>query len=233
VPTLDWPVSGRFALMIITIDGPAGAGKSSAAKALAKRMGFRFLDTGAMYRTVALAAMRRNIPWEDAQALTDLVREIDMQVSEMQVLLGGEDVTQEIRKLAVTSVIHHVADHRQIRAHLVNLQQRITANGDFVTEGRDQGTIAFPDAECKIFLTASAEERARRRMRDLHARGDKLEFDDVLARQNDRDARDVAREVGRLIPAGDAIVVSTDGKDLDQVVDELEEHARLRCHLTN
>jgi cytidylate kinase len=218
--------------MIITIDGPAGAGKSSAARALAERIGFRFLDTGAMYRAVALAAMRRNIPWEDAQRLADLVGEIEIQVSESQVLLDGEDVTKEIRKMEVTSVIHHVADHPKVRSQLVDLQRSIAAGGDFVTEGRDQGTVAFANAECKIFLTASPEERARRRMRDLHGRGEKLDFDEVLQRQTERDIRDRSRQVGKLIPAADAITVSTDGKSLEEVVAELEEHARERCNLT-
>lgn len=217
--------------MIITIDGPAGAGKSSAAKALAQRIGFRFLDTGAMYRAVALAAMRRNIPWDDDQRLADLVDQIDIDVSESRVLLDGEDVTKEIRQMKVTSVIHHVADNRQVRSQLVELQRCIACSGNYVTEGRDQGTVAFGDAECKIFLTASAKERARRRMHDLHARGEPLDFDEVLARQNERDVRDRSREVGKLVPATDAITISTDGKSLEEVVEELEEHARQRCGL--
>ena len=149
---------------------PRRGRKSSAARALAERIGFRFLDTGAMYRAVALAAMRRNIPWEDAQRLADLVGEIEIQVSESQVLLDGEDVTKEIRKMEVTSVIHHVADHPKVRSQLVDLQRSIAAGGDFVTEGRDQGTVAFANAECKIFLTASPEERVQADARPARSR---------------------------------------------------------------
>lgn len=219
--------------MIITIDGPAGAGKSSAARGLAQRIGFRFLDTGAMYRAVALDAMRRQIPWDDADRLAAIVGEIEIDVTETRVMLDGEDVTQEIRKIEVTSMIHHVADNHGIRTQLVELQRNVASTGDYVTEGRDQGTIAFPNAECKIFLTASPDERARRRMKDLHDRGERLEFEEVFAQQYERDVRDLTRDMGRLEAATDAVTVSTDGKTLDQVVDELEELARERCNLAN
>lgn len=212
--------------MVITIDGPAGAGKSSAARALARRLGFHFLDTGAMYRAVALAALQRNIDFTHDDQLARLAHDVNIHVDEQRVLLDAADVTREIRKIEVTSVIHHVADNPEIRSHLVQLQRRIAASGDFVTEGRDQGTVAFPDAECKIFLTASPDERARRRMRDLHGRGEMLEFDEVLRRQDERDERDRSREVGTLIPAEDAVRVDTDGMELDAVVDQLETVAR-------
>ena len=208
--------------MVITIDGPAGAGKSSVARGLADRLGFRFLDTGAMYRTVAYAAMQRSISWDDDAALADLARSIDIDVSEDRVLMDGEDVTNVIRTMEVTSVIHYVADHAGIRELLVDLQRRCGASGDFVTEGRDQGTVAFPDAACKIFLTASPAERARRRQKDLLARGEEMPFEDVLKRQEERDERDRNREVGRLVAAKDACLVSTDNKSMDQVIDELE-----------
>lgn len=212
--------------MIVTIDGPAGAGKSSAARALASRLSFRFLDTGAMYRTVALAALRRNLDLADADALAAMAQEIEIDVTAQCVLLDGEDVTREIRKGEVTQVIHHIADNPEIRGYLVELQRRIALTGDFVTEGRDQGTVAFPDAECKIFLTASPAERARRRMYDLHGRGEMLEFDEVLLRQNDRNARDRAREVGTLVAAKDATRINTDGMELEDVVNRLEEVCR-------
>lgn len=212
--------------MIITIDGPAGAGKSSAARALARRLGFHFLDTGAMYRAVAWAALQRGVELTNAEQLARVAHQIDIHVDENQVLLNGVDVTREIRRIEVTSVIHHVADNPEIRDHLVQLQRRIASTANFVTEGRDQGTVAFPDAECKIFLTASADERARRRMRDLHARGEMLDFDEVLDRQNDRDQRDRSREVGTLVQAEDAVRVNTDGMELEAVVDQLEQVAR-------
>jgi len=217
--------------MIITIDGPAGAGKSSVARELARRLGFRFLDTGAMYRAVALAAMRSGMELADSAALTSLTRDSRIQVTEQAVHLNGEEVTREIRTMEVTSVIHHVADNTAVRGQLVELQRRIADGGDFVTEGRDQGTIVFPDAECKIFLTATPEERARRRMQDLNRRGENLGYDEVLRRQNERDLRDRTREVGRLIAAEDAIQFTTDDKALEAVVDELERIARRKLGL--
>lgn len=212
--------------MIITVDGPAGAGKSSVARALARRLGFRFLDTGAMYRAVALAAMQRRIAWQDAAAIGDLARHVGIEVSEEAVLLDGQDVTESIRTTAITAVVHHVADNAQVREHMVQLQRSVTEKGDYVTEGRDQGTVVFPDAQCKIFLTASAEERARRRMLDIQARGESVTLHEVLAQQNERDDRDRRREVGRLLRADDAVEVCTDGMTREEVVDRLERIAR-------
>jgi cytidylate kinase len=214
--------------MIVAIDGPAGAGKSSAARSLAKRLGFRFLDTGAMYRAVALAAVRRNLDWDDPEALAELARQLQIEVSDDRVLLAGEDVTEAIRTLAITTVTHYAANNSEVREHLVRLQRRAAGTDNIVTEGRDQGTVVFPRAECKIFLTASPAERARRRLRDLQGRGEKLTFEEVLAKQNERDERDITREVGPLMPARDAIEVRTDGLDSHQVVDRLEALVRAR-----
>ena len=214
--------------MVITIDGPAGAGKSSVARALARQLGFRFLDTGAMYRAVAYAAVQRGIDWDDEVRLIQLAEDIEIDVTEERVLLDGVEVTSEIRAMSITSVIHHVADHPAIRGQLVKMQRRIAGTGDYVTEGRDQGTVAFPDAICKIFLTASPRERAKRRLLDLKRRGEQLSFEEVLARQNDRDERDRIRAVGKLVAADDAYLVSSDHKTLDQVVDELETLVRGR-----
>ncbi len=208
--------------MIVTIDGPAGAGKSSVAKALAARLGFRFLDTGAMYRAVALAAVRQNLSWDEPGKLAELASTISIDVQDDQVLLNGEDVTHEIRSSAITSVIHYVADNQQVRNRLVQLQRKVASDGNYVTEGRDQGTVAFPNAECKIFLNASPEERAKRRLKDLNQRGEDVSLDDVLAEQNERDRRDSTRPVGRLRKADDAIEISTDGLTPDEVVDRLE-----------
>ena len=214
--------------MIVTIDGPAGAGKSSVARALAARLGFRFLDTGAMYRAVAWAAQQRQLDWNDSDGLDLLTRELDIRVTEDQVLLDGRDVTKIIRTMEVTGVIHHVADNPNVRRQLVELQRQVAANGDFVTEGRDQGTIVFPNAECKIFLTASPAERARRRMGDLKNRGEELSMEEVLSRQNTRDQRDRSRAVGALIAADDAIQFDTSNMELDEVVDQLEAIVRER-----
>ena len=141
--------------MIVTIDGPAGAGKSTVARALARRLGFRFLDTGAMYRAVALAGMRRGLDWDLPDDLARLARKLDIHVAGERILLDGEDVTEAVRTSEVTAVTRYAADNPQVREHLVELQRALAAADNVVTEGRDQGTVAFPDAECKIFLTAS------------------------------------------------------------------------------
>jgi len=214
--------------MIVTIDGPAGAGKSTVARQLARRLGFRFLDTGAMYRAVALAAVQRDLGWDDPQRLVQLASEIDIRVGEHRVLLDGQDVTDAIRSTDVTGVIHYAADNPGVRQRMVQLQREAAADADVVTEGRDQGTVVFPDAKCKIFLTASPEERARRRVLDLAAKGENVTVEEVLAQQEQRDKRDSRREVGPLVAADDAIEVITDGLTQDQVVDRLEALVRER-----
>jgi cytidylate kinase len=214
--------------MIITIDGPAGAGKSSVARMLARRLGFRFLDTGAMYRAVALAGHRRGLDWSLPDDLARLAKTLNIQMIGDRILLDGEDVTEAVRTSEITAVTRYAAGNPQVRTHLVALQQAIAATDNFVTEGRDQGTVAFPNAECKIFLTASPEERARRRVHDLQAQGEPATFDQVLAAQELRDRQDASRSVGPLKPAEDAIEVCTDGMTLEQVVDRLESLARER-----
>src|SRR3954453_22058743 len=212
--------------MIVTIDGPAGAGKSSAARELARRLGFRFLDTGAMYRAVTLAARERGLDLADADALGQLVKQIRVELPGDRVLLDGVDVTSAIRKFDITAAIHYAADNPAVRSQLVVWQRAAAAGSDVVTEGRDQGTVVFPDAECKIFLTADEGERARRRHRDLLGRGEEIPFEEVLANQRLRDERDLSRAVGALRKAEDAIEVSTDGLSPDQVVARLETIAR-------
>jgi len=209
--------------MIVTIDGPAGAGKSSVARALARRLGFRFLDTGAMYRAVALAGLRRGVDWEQPDWLARVAREVELQVLAERIFLDGEDVTEAVRTSEVTAVTRYAADNPQVREHLGSLQRQFARGADVVTEGRDQGTVVFPDAECKIFLTASPEERARRRLRDLELQGESATFDEVLAAQQRRDLEDAGRPVGALAPAADAIEVRTDGMSFDEVVGRLVE----------
>jgi cytidylate kinase len=214
--------------MIVTIDGPAGAGKSSAARGLARRLGFRFLDTGAMYRAVTLAARERGLDLANPERLNELVHTIRVELAGDRVLLDGRDVTDAIRKFDIAAATHFAADNPVVRAQLVVWQRAAAEGADVVTEGRDQGTVVFPHAECKIFLTADENERARRRHRDLAARGEDIPFDEVLANQQLRDLRDASRAVGALVKADDAIEVSTDGLSQDEVIARLEQIVRSR-----
>lgn len=214
--------------MIITIDGPAGAGKSSAARSLAERLGFRFLDTGAMYRAVTYAALERGVEVTDGPALEQVARDINLQVSERRVLLDGRDVTSAIRTMEVTANTRHAADNVGVRRRLVQLQREFAEGRDVVTEGRDQASVVFPQAECKIFLTASEHVRALRRHRDLAQRGEQVTFDEVLRKQRDRDEQDQLREVGGLMQLPDSIVLNTDGMSPTEVVDHLEAIVRQR-----
>jgi cytidylate kinase/pantoate ligase/cytidylate kinase len=214
--------------MIVTLDGPAGAGKSTVARALAARLGFRFLDTGAMYRAVALAGAKQGLDWNNPQALVELASRINIELDGDRVLLDGEDVAREIRTSQVTAITRYAADNPGVRAILVEQQRQIAGDDNIVTEGRDQGTIVFPQAECKIYLTASPRERALRRQRELAARGEDVPFDELLARQNERDRRDTSRPVGPLARSSDAIEVATDGLSSDEVIDRLEAIVRKR-----
>jgi cytidylate kinase len=207
--------------MIVAIDGPAGAGKSSIARRLAERLGFAFLDTGAMYRAVTLAALRVGLGPDDTAAIAQLANELTIDFDGVHTLLNGEDVSAAIRTSEVSAAVHLAADNVAVRKRLVELQRQIANGRDIVTEGRDQGTVAFPAAECKIFLTAGRKERARRRYEELASRGDTISFDEVLAQQDERDRRDAARPVGALVKAADAVEVPTDGLTLDEVVEQL------------
>jgi cytidylate kinase len=214
--------------MIVTIDGPAGAGKSSAATRLADRLGFAFLDTGAMYRAVALAALRANCPVDDEDALGHLVAGLRLAMPPGQVLVNGEDVAPLLRTSDITRASMPIAASRAVREKLVAWQREIAAGRDTVTEGRDQGTYVFPGAECKFFLTATPEERAQRRQRELTAKGEQITVDEVLRMQTERDTRDAARAFAPLKQADDAILIETTGQTLDEVVARLEALVRER-----
>jgi len=209
--------------MIVTIDGPAGAGKSSAARGLAKKLGFRFLDTGAMYRAVTLAAQRRHIDWNDAEALALIAAESKIELTDDRVFLDGEDVTDEIRSFEITTLTRHAADHPAVRRQMVQLQRQMAHAHDVVTEGRDQATVVFPDAACKIYLTADERVRAQRRHRDLLARGEQVTLEEVLEKQRQRDRRDVERKFGGLEKTDDSLLVHTDGLSPEEVLERLEE----------
>jgi cytidylate kinase len=214
--------------MIITIDGPAGAGKSSTAKALARRLGFDYLDTGAMYRAVTLAVLRGGVGARDETALAQLVNRLELCVAGNRIVLDGEDVTDRIRTAEVTAASGAIADSPVVRRRLVDLQRQIAVGRNIVCEGRDQGTVAFPDAACKFFLVADAEERARRRLHDMESRGESIPYEDVLAAQTARDQRDAQRHIAPMVAAADAIIVDSTRLSLEEVVDQLEQHVR-RC----
>ena len=207
--------------MIITLDGPAGAGKSSAARALAARLGWCYMDTGAMYRAVALIALDRLVPLDDATRIAMLAESLAIAFRDGRVFVGDRDVSTEIRTARVTSATRPVADAPPVREVMKQMQRRIAAGIDVVTEGRDQGSEVFPDAEVKVFLTASPVERALRRHREETARGVPLSLDDVLDAQNRRDEGDRTRPVGAMHPAADAVLVETDGLTPEEVVDRL------------
>jgi CMP/dCMP kinase len=195
--------------MVIAIDGPAGAGKSTVARAVAERLGFTFLDTGAMYRSVGLAAR------ETGEPAAALAERLDIRVGD-RVLVDGRDVTAAIRTPEVSEAASRVAADPGVRAALVASQQAIMADGDWVAEGRDIATVVAPDAAVKVFLFASPEERARRRARES---GGPVETE--LTRQRERDARDATGNRSVHEPAPDAVPVDTTGLSLDEVVDQI------------
>ncbi|SFH58373.1 (d)CMP kinase [Planctomicrobium piriforme] len=214
--------------MIVTIDGPAGTGKSTVARRLAEQLRFQFLDTGAMYRMIALKALREQIDPGDQSGIGRLARETVMDLTDGGYLMDGVEVGGEIRTAEVTKAASLVAQIPAVRELLVRRQREIASARNIVCEGRDQGTVAFPHAECKFFLTAQPEERARRRLEELAAQGSQVDFEELLREQSDRDQRDQERAVAPLRPAADALLVDTTALDLDQVVRLLREQILVR-----
>ncbi len=237
IPQAQGRAGGRP--FIVAIDGPAGAGKSSVSRLVAARLGFAMVDTGAIYRTVALAARRAGIGYQDDAALATLLPGLRIRFAPprgpdgaQRVLLGDEDVSAEIRTPPMSMGASAVSARPVVRAGLLDLQRRLALapeNRGAVLEGRDIGTVVFPDADAKFFLTASAEERARRRHAELRARGEDVALETVLAEQVQRDHDDSQRAVAPLRPAADAVQVDTTGVSLEAVVDRLaaEVSARL------
>jgi len=220
--------------LIVTIDGPAASGKSTVARLLAKKLDASFLDTGAMYRAVTLAAMKAGADLSDEQKLLDIARTRDIQFSaetdKMKVYLDGVDVTEQIRDPEVTANARYIAGAPDVRAELVLMQRRFAAEREkVVTEGRDQGTVAFPDADVKFFLTADPAERARRRLADLKVKDNNQSLDKIQKDIEQRDKSDQSRDVGPLRPAEDAIIVDTTTLTIDEVIEKLLTHVKERC----
>jgi CMP/dCMP kinase len=219
---------------VVAIDGPAGAGKTTVTRRVAERLGYLLVGTGSLYRSVALAASRRGISWDDAarvgalaQALSDsgAIR-LEPAPGGERVLLDGEDVSLAIRAESIGDGASRVSAVPAVRQGLLEMQRQAGRAGGVVLEGRDIGTAVFPDAEAKFFLTASVEERARRRCEELRQRGEAADFETVRREVEQRDLRDSTRAVAPLVQAPDAILVDSTGLDVDAVVERIVERVR-------
>lgn len=210
----------------IAIDGPAGAGKSTIAKLAAKELSFIYVDTGALYRAIGLCAYRNNIGSKDADAIIEMIKDINVSLAfndkgEQIVLLNGEDVSSLIRTPEISMYASDVSAIPQVRAFLLDLQRNMAKTNNVIMDGRDIGTVVLPDAKIKIFLTASPEVRAKRRYDELIEKGMDVKFDDVLSDVITRDYNDSHRETAPLKPASDSVIVDTSDLDLKQSVDKL------------
>jgi len=222
--------------LVIAIDGPAGAGKSAAARGLARRLGLPYLDTGAMYRAVALAAWRRGIRaplgLDDEATVVELAEQARIEFRGApegpRVILDGEDVSDQLRRPEISHLASVVSAIPGVRRALVARQRELAAAGGGVVEGRDIGTVVFPEAPVKVFLTASPEVRARRRFEELRGKGVAVEWASVVEEQRRRDERDATRADSPLRPAADAVVLDTSAMSLAEVVEELEAIVRRR-----
>jgi CMP/dCMP kinase len=214
--------------VIIAIDGPAGSGKSTVARGVARRLGFTYLDSGALYRAITLAALEAGADLDDGPALGRLAEAAKIELREREhdyvhVALDGRDVSEAIREPTVTGASSRVAAHREVRAALLAKQRKLIAAGNYVVEGRDIGTVVAPDAPVKAFLTADAAERGRRRAAELQRRGLEAEADDVRRAIEQRDRLDSTRSAAPLRAADDAVVIDTTGLGADEVVDRVVE----------
>ncbi len=210
-----------FDLPLIAIDGPSGVGKSTTARRVASRLGWQYLDTGAMYRAVALAVHRAGLELGDRPALERLLAGLALAQEGTHIFLDGEDVSEAIRSLEVTRRVTPVSADARVREVLVEQQRHVGATGRWVVDGRDIGTVVFPGACCKVFLTASPEARARRRFLELQAKGAAVAFEEVLEDLRRRDEADSTRAVAPLRKAEDAVELDSSGLTLDEVVDRI------------
>ena len=207
---------------IITVDGPSGAGKGTLCHALAEKLKADFLDSGAIYRITALAAVKKGISLDDEVALAQLGRQLDIRFEpkdgEVNVILDGENVGDQIRTAEAGQNASKVAALPQVRAALLQRQRDFASANGLVADGRDMGTVVFPNAQVKLFLDASAEERTKRRVKQLQEKGFNANFDDILAEIKERDFRDRNREVAPLVPAADALLLDSTHLSIDEVI---------------
>lgn len=209
---------------IVTIDGPAGSGKSTIAKIIAKRYGFTYIDTGAMYRMLTLYSLENNININDENAINNMLKNAKIDISREKFFLNGKNVSQKIRDINVTKYVSNIAAIKIVREKLVDLQRHISYGKKTILDGRDIGTVVFPNANVKIFLVASPEERAKRRLNQYQAKDKNIKFEEVLNSIKERDYLDSTRKESPLIKAKDAIEIDTSNMSIDEVVKEISKY---------
>ncbi|MDO5308268.1 MAG: (d)CMP kinase [Planctomycetia bacterium] len=220
-----------MSINVIAVDGPAGAGKSAVTQELARRLGIDYLNTGAMYRAVVIAAQRQGVDLTDEESITAVARRAQIESRAGRTYLDGEDVTDAVRDAQISRLVRYSANAPGVREIMAQLQRAIGQERPIATEGRDQGTVVFPDARCKFYLTASVEERARRRLKELNARGQYEPLQEVQRQILERDRLDMQREVGPLRQPQDAVVIDSSELSIEQVVSIMEKIAREKITL--
>lgn len=209
---------------IVTVDGPAGSGKSTIAKIIAKKYGFTYLDTGAMYRMIALYALENSVDLEEKKAVEDMLEKAKLDIVGNQFFLNGRDVSEEIRTPRVSAVVSPVSAIKEVRVKLVNLQREISKGKSVILDGRDIGTVVFPNGDVKIFLVASPEERAKRRLKEYEEKGVEADYESVLASIKERDHIDSTRKESPLKKAEDAHEIDSSTLGIDEVVEEISKY---------
>ena len=214
----------------IALDGPGGAGKSTVAKRVAARKGIIYVDTGAIYRRIALFMLRNDVDVSDINAVQPLLSKVDIQIrfedGTQKIILNGEDVSTRIRENRVSLAASTVSRHKEVRSFLLDTQRNLAKQNSVIMDGRDIGTVVLPDAQVKIYLTADVEERAKRRFKDLQEKGQEVSFDELLDEIKLRDYQDMNRDVAPLRQADDAVLLDTTDLDFDQVVEKVLEIIR-------
>lgn len=211
-------ITAQNPIPVIAIDGPSASGKGTVARLVAERLGYHYLDSGALYRLLALAASQRDISWQDAAALAGLARQLDVRFENERILLDGKDVSDAVRSEAMSQGASQVAAHPAVRAALLGLQRAFQQPPGLVADGRDMGSVVFPQAETKIFLTASAEVRAERRFKQLAASANRADYERILRDLQARDARDSQRTAAPLLQCETALLLDTSRRTVEETV---------------